>query len=273
MSAQPWSRSRTLLMVVLTIPFIYPMAFLVYTALKPLSEFNKSSIALPQAPTLHNIESAWTTADLGRAMLNSLSAVSVSVVATVCVCSLGAYWFLLKQGRFARMLRFVIIGTMAVPPPVIILPLFSILNDWNLTNNLIVLGLVYAAWNASFGLYLMYAHLKGLPGEIIEAAQIDGASFFTVFSRVLLPMSRPVLGTLAVLTFVWSWSDLLLAVVLVQAPGSRLLIPATALFADRYNTDTPQLAAGALIALMPMVVVFLIGQRALVRGITAGMGK
>ncbi len=163
---------------------------------------------------------------------------------------------------------------MAIPPPIFVIPLFVLLADWKATNNLVVLGFVYAAWNAGFGLYLMYTYYRGaIPPEVLEAAEVDGASSMRQFVRLVLPLSRPALATLAALVFVWSWSDLLLSVVLIQDSTRRTVVPATALLADRYFSDVPSQAAAVLIALVPMLLVFLVGQRYLKRGIMAGVGK
>jgi raffinose/stachyose/melibiose transport system permease protein len=273
MGRQGTSVGRTALLVVATLPFLYPFLFLVSTALKPLADFNRDEIGLPSNPTTENLRNAWSVANLGPAMLHSLIAVGVAVIVTVVLASTGAFWFVRHRGRLSSTLRWVLIGTMAVPPPVFIIPLFIQLSDWNLTDNLVALGFVYAAWNLSFGLYLMYAFLTGLPPEVTEAAEVDGASALQLLTRVMLPLARPAIATLAVLTFIWSWSDLLISVVLVQDPARRLLTPATALLSDQYDTNTPRNTAGVLIALLPMLAVFLLGQRSLVRGILAGVGK
>jgi raffinose/stachyose/melibiose transport system permease protein/N-acetylglucosamine transport system permease protein len=206
-------------------------------------------------------------------MIHSLIAVSVAVVATIAVSAAGAYWFTTHRGRLASTLRWLLIGTMAIPPPVFIVPLFVQLSDWGFTDDLVALGIVYAAWNAPFGLYLTYAFFEGLPPEVVEAAKVDGASSLQTLMRVLLPLSRPALATLGVLTFIWSWSDLLISVVLVQDPSKRLLTPATALLGDQFSTNVPKNTAGVLIAILPLLAVFLLGQRSLVRGILAGVGK
>ena len=268
-----WYFGRTTFLLLVASTFIYPFVFLVGTALKSLVAFGNNSIDLPRHPTFDNLSSAWTSAGLGPAMLHSLVAVGVGVVVTVAISTLGAFWFTRHRGRLARVLRYALIGTMALPPPVFIIPLFILLADHGLSSNLLVLGLVYAGWNASFGLYLVYTYMNGLPNEVIEAARIDGASPLQLFVRVLLPLSRPVLATLAVLTFVSSWADLLIAVVLVQEPDRRLLTPATALLHDQYSTNIPQQAAGVVIAILPMLAAFVVGQRWLVRGIAAGVGK
>lgn len=273
MTARTWRPGRTLIAILIAIPFIYPFVFLLGTALKPNEQFIEDAAGLPSSLTLENLDDAWTTAALGPAMARSAVAVAVAVVVTVTISVAGAFWFLNHRGRVAALLRWAVIATMAVPVPVFIIPLFLQVNRWGLDDSLVTVGFAFAAWNASFGLYLTYAYLQGLPLDVLEAAAIDGASRFQQLRYIIIPLSRPVLATLAVLTFVWAWSDLLISVVLVQDPAQRLLIPSTALLADRFSSDVPRDAAGVLIALLPIVLVFLAGQRALVRGITAGVGK
>jgi ABC-type glycerol-3-phosphate transport system permease component len=269
-----WSPLRVVVVALATIPFLFPFWILLATALKPLPEFQEDPISWPDHPTTGNLSAAWTEADLGPALLNSVIAVTVGVIVTAAISAAAAFWFLRHTGRLARVLRVSLIGTMAIPPPIFIIPLFVLLADWRATNDLVVLGLVYAAWNAGFGIYLMYAYYRGaIPAEVLEAAEVDGASSLRQFVRLIVPLSRPALATLAALVFVWSWSDLLISVILIQDAERRTIVPATALLADRYFSDIPSQAAAVLIALIPMLVVFLVGQRYLKRGIMAGVGK
>ena len=269
-----WSPVRIVIVVLATIPFLFPFWILLATALKPLPEFQENPISWPDHPTMDNLDTAWTEAELGPALRNSFVAVTIGVIVTAAISAAAAFWFLRHTGRVARTLRISLIGTMAIPPPIFIIPLFVLLADWSATNNLVVLGLVYGAWNAGFGLYLMYTYYRGaIPPEVLEAAEVDGASSLRQFVRLVLPLSRPALATLAALVFVWSWSDLLLSVVLIQDATRRTVVPATALLADRYFSDVPSQAAAVLIALGPMLIVFLVGQRYLKRGIMAGVGK
>jgi raffinose/stachyose/melibiose transport system permease protein len=269
-----WSPAKVALLVLATIPFLYPFMLLIGTATKALPEFQRSPIAWPRDPTLSNLKSAWKDAELGAAMRNSVIAVTVGVVVVALLSSLAAFWFLRHRGRFARTLRIALIGTMALPPPIFIIPLFVLLSSWHAVNNLAVLGLVYAASSAGFGVYLMHSYYRGaIPREVLEAAEVDGASTLRQFVHLILPLSRPALATLSTLVFVWCWSDLLLSLILIQDAGHRTLIPATSLLADRYNSDVPAQAAGVFIALIPMLVVFLLGQRYLKKGIMAGVGK
>lgn len=269
-----FSLGRTGILVLVTIPFLYPFLFLIGTALKPLAAFDHNSISWPSHPTWQNIIFGWTSGGLGAGMLHSVIAVSIGAVVTLVISALGAFWFYRRTSNASRILRVLLISTMAFPPPVFIIPLYVMLSSWNLTDNLIILGLVYAGWNSSFGLYLMYAYYKdAIPLEVLEAAQIDGASIWQTFSRIVMPLSVPILATLAALTFVWSWGDLLISVVLVENPALRTLVVSAALLTNRYNTDIPANAAAALIALVPMLLVFLIAQRYLMKGIVRSIDK
>lgn len=273
MSTRTWHPWRTLLITVAALPFIYPFLFLVGTGLKPLEEYETNQAGLPRAFTLDNLRDAWSDANLGQAALNSTITVTMAVALTLTISTLGAFWFLRHQGRLATMLRWGLITTMAIPLPVFVIPLFLQLSDWRLTDNLVAMAFVYAGWISSFGLYLVFAYFKGLPPEVLEAASIDGATLWQQLRHVIVPLSRPVIVTLAVFTFIWAWSDLFAAVILVQDPEKRLLIPATSSLADEHMTNIPRNAAGVMIAMVPMFVVFLVGQRALVRGILSGVGK
>jgi multiple sugar transport system permease protein len=266
--------SRTGIALLCTVPFLYPFLYLITTALKTPIGFTVAPDALTGPVTGANFSGAWSQADLGAGIEHSFIAVLVAVVVTVGISAAGGFWFYRHQGRTATALKVSLIATMAVPPPVYIIPLFLLLNSYHLLNNLYALGVVYAGWNASFGLYLMTAYfVHGLPPELLDAAAVDGASRLRVFLRIVLPLSRSALATLAVLTFVWSWGDLLISIVLVQAPALRTLMPSAALLAGQFNTNVPVNAAATVIAIVPMLLVFLIGQRFLQRGILAGLGK
>lgn len=265
---------RTLFLVLTAVPFLYPFAFLLATSFKTTSEFTLSPTGLPTSLSTASFRTAWSTADLGAAMIHSLIAVSIAVIATVYASATAAWWFFRYRNRATSALRVVLIGSMVLPAPVFVIPLYVLISQWSLANNLVVLGFVYAAVNSSFGLYLVYTYYKrGIPREVLEAAEVDGASSVRQFVSIVIPLARPILATLAVLTFVWSWGDLLLSVVLIENPALRTVVPATAVFANRYNAQIPVSAAAVLIGLVPMLLVFAAGQRFLKLGILSGIGK
>jgi ABC-type glycerol-3-phosphate transport system permease component len=256
------------------VPFVYPFAFLISMALKTPRAWAQDQTGFSAHLTTVNLASAWSGANLGRATLNSLLAVIVGSVVCTCVAAGGAYWFLRHWNRVSQALLGILICFWVLPYVVFIIPLFVTLARLGLINNLWILGLLYAASYIPFGIYLVHAYLRNAAiAEVVEAARVDGANSFGVFRRIVVPLSKPVLGTLAALTFVWCWGDLIGALVILQDPGHWTVTVAASALVGRYGMQTQTGAAAALIGIVPVIAVFLFAQKAIVRGITAGVGK
>lgn len=274
MSERSVSYPRTAMVAVATIPFIAPFLFLASTALRTRADYIRDPVGVPGDLTLSHIRFAWDTANLGHAALNSLITVVVSASVLTLTSIAAAYWFLRHSSRLSRGLLVLMVSLWVIPFVIYLLPLFVMLSDAGLTDNLFVLGVVYAATNLPFGVFFMYTYLlHGFPKEVRDAAQVDGASRVREFLFVVLPLSRPALGTLAALGVVWTWGDLLLALVLLQSDGNYTLTVAASALVTRTDAGVQEGAAAALIAISPVLIVFLVAQRAIARGFTAGIGK
>lgn len=271
-----WRLVRLLIMLVVTSVYIYPFVFMIATALKPESEYIRSPAGWPQSLTLSHIRYAWSSSSpsLGYAMLNSVIAVSVATVLCCAITSTAAFWFLRNKSKVSRALLAGFGSLWLIPQVVWIIPLFLILSTLHLTDNLIVLGVVYGAVSAPGFVWLLWAYfLQGVPDDILQAAEVDGASMFQQYWRIVLPLSLPALASVAALTFIFSWGDLLLAVVLLQDPGKFTVALAAGTLVGRFTAAVQDSAAAALITMAPNLVVFLVAQKAIVRGITGGFGK
>lgn len=267
-------RLKVVLLAFTCVPFVYPFAFMLFTAVRPEDDFFESRLGLPTAFTFEHFSYALENAELARGVVNSLIAVGTGVVIVVVVSALAGYWFLRHPGRMATALLGAIVSLWIVPYVVFIIPLFVMLSQAGLTDNLFVLGVIYGAINVPFGLYLIYAYYKdGIPGEILQAAEVDGATAWQLFRRVVLPLSRPALATLAALSFVWTWGDLVISLILIQSSDRFTITVAASTLAGRWDSQPQANAAAALIALLPIFVVFVCTQRAIRSGLTAGFGK
>jgi ABC-type glycerol-3-phosphate transport system permease component len=165
-----------------------------------------------------------------------------------------------------------------VPFVIYVIPLFVLFSQLGLTDNLVILGIAIAAVNVPFGIFLAVAYLRsGLPRDVVEAARVDGATTWQEFSAIVLPLMRPALGTLAALGFIWAWGDLLMSVIFIQSADNYTMTVAT----STISRNSPQhgasavqvLAAAGLIAIVPLALVFLLFQRAISRGLVAGVGR
>jgi ABC-type glycerol-3-phosphate transport system permease component len=265
---------RTAALAVAAVPFVYPLLFMVFTAIKTQQDYVHNRLGPPRAITFENLRFAWSNGRLGHAMINSFIAVGLSDVLLVLISAAGAFWFLRHRGRISRALFAVVVGAWVLPFVIFAIPLYIFLSNLRLTNNLGVLGVVYAATNVPFGIYLLLSHYEhAIPPETREAATVDGASTFQEFRHVVFPLSRPALATLAALGFVWAWGDLLIAVLLLQDPGHYTLTVAASTLVSRQDAAVQPTAAAAVIAILPLLVVFVFAQRAITRGFTAGVGK
>jgi ABC-type glycerol-3-phosphate transport system permease component len=266
--------ARTTFVVLLALAYLYPFAYMIGTAIKPRSEFIRDPSGLPTSATTEHIRQAWRDAALGRAILNSLTAVGIGVVVCLLVASLASFWFIRNTSRIARMMLGVFGSLWIVPQVIWLISFFILLSRLDLSNNLVVLGVVYGTVFTPTAVWLLWGYsLKGVPRELFEASSVDGARPFQQYQQIYLPLSMPALGSVAALTFVFAWGDLLLSVVLIQDREKYTVVTAAATLVGRFDAGTQATAAAAMLTMGPSLLVFLFAQRAIVRGITAGISK
>ena len=270
-----WARAAPglLLLSLLSVTTIYPLLFVAITAFKSEAQFAADPLGLPAPATLDYLERALEVGRVGEYSLNSLLVVGSAVVIIAAVASLAG--FALAQLPFPgkSIVLIGIVGLMAVPAAVLMIPLYRTVGQLGLINEFCGLILTYAALNRPFSIYLVASYLAGLPTEIIEAARIDGAGPWRVFRSIALPLSRPALATLATLNFLWLWNELLFGLLILQDPAKRTLQVGLATLQGQHTTPIPLLAAGLLVSLGPVLIVFFASQRNLARGLTAGAVK
>ncbi len=266
---------RILSYVVLTlgaIVMIVPFLWMLSTAVKePGAAFVYPPQWIPTVITGESFQAVWTKVPFGRYLLNS-AVVAVGVtVAEVLTSALAAFAF--ARLRFPGRDRFFLLylGTLMVPGQVTIIPNFIIMRHFGWINT--YQGLIVPAAFTAFGTFLLRQYFLSIPRELEEAARIDGATYFQVWWRIILPLARPALATLAVFSFMGSWNGFLWPFIMVSSPEMRTLTVALRSFQSEYGTEWSLLMAGSLIALLPMLLIFLAAQQYFVRGIaTTGLG-
>ncbi len=266
--------ARNIVALALTLPFLYPFYFLIITALKSNQGYANNQLGLPHPVVFTQFTSAWQSASLGRSLLNSTIAAGIGALVAIVLSAPAADWC----ARTRSKAKSIVLGTVAciwmIPMIIWIIPMFVELSRAHMTNNLLVLGVIYGVTNTPLGLYLLYAYLAdAVPGEVREAAIVAGAKPRHIFFMISLPISLPVLVTIAVLAFVWSWGDVLIAAVLLQSQSDWTVTLSATSFVSRYGISIQQEAAAAIISMLPMVVIFAVGQRGIVKGLTVGSGR
>jgi raffinose/stachyose/melibiose transport system permease protein len=253
--------------------FLVPVLLLLVTSVKSKTEIFTNPLALPQEFQFENYANAWTTGGFDQYFMNSVIVVSISLVLILLLSSLAAY--ALVQFNFPAdnfMLVFFLAGFM-IPPQVLLVPLYTIMNALNLLNTYFSLIFVYVAFGLPFSVFLLRQFFVTIPDTYAEAARMDGCTEFQVFFRVYLPLSVPALAAVAIYQFVFLWNEFLYAIIFITDDAKRTLPAGLMAFQGQYAGDWAQLAAGIVIAVTPTVIFFLLFQRQFMRGISMGTTK
>ncbi|OLF13674.1 sugar ABC transporter permease [Actinophytocola xinjiangensis] len=249
-----------------------PFVWMVLSSFKTESEIRQVPMTwLPDEVTFANYGDLFARLDFPTYFTNSVVVTVFTTLTNLLFCSAAGYALAKLPFGGRRLLFAVVLGTIMVPNIVTIVPLFVLSSNLGLVNTLAGLILPFAA--QAFGVFLMRQFILSIPDDLLEAARIDGATEFRIFRRIVLPLCRPALATLGILTFLSSWNNFLWPLVSATTEDTYTLPVALALYAIGQNrTDYDLLLAGSVVVVVPVLVVFVLLQRHFVRGIaTTGL--
>ncbi|MFO7662330.1 MAG: carbohydrate ABC transporter permease [Chloroflexota bacterium] len=255
--------------VLVAVPFWYMFV----TSLKPQSYiFEMPPRLWPREVTLGNYITALATDQFLVYFFNSLLVAVVTTLLTVLIASMLAYGFSRLYFPGKEILFTMFLLGMMIPPVMLIIPQFIIARELNLLDSYRGLVLVYVTMNLSINTFLLRGFFESIPRDLEEAALIDGATRWQIFTRVILPLSRAGLAVTTIFTFLYSWDEFPWAHVAIKETSRRTLPIAIALFQSQHLTEWGQVFAASIVALLPVVLVFVLLQRYFIRGIaTTGM--
>jgi len=264
---------RQLLLIAFSILALYPIYYMVVTAFKTREDWLHNQFGFPNPITFQNFTDALSRGNIPLWFENSVIVTLASIILSTAVSALAAYS--IARFRFGgRILYFnTMIALMVVPPAVLILPLFVFMVRIGLINSLTGVIIIYSGLLVPFSVYLLVSFFRSLPNELFDAAAIDGCTSFDIFWRITLPLSTPALVTLIVVNALFVWNELLIALVFLQSENLKTLMPGLTLFKGHFSINEPLIMAGTLIATLPMILLYLFGQRLFVEGLTAGAIK
>jgi ABC-type glycerol-3-phosphate transport system permease component len=252
---------------------VYPIYFMVTTAFKSREDYLNSPLGFPWPLEWGNFSAATQGGSFGRWFLNSTVLALGSTALVTLIAALGAFALARMRFRGRSVLATMSTALMIVPPVVMIVPLFILFTNLSLTGTYPGVILIYAGLTLPFSAYMLTTFFRAVPRELFEAAALDGASHLRILWRVVLPLSAPALVTLVVVNTLWVWNDLLIALVFLPSDELKTLMVGVTVFRSRFNLDVPITMAGLLLAALPMLLVYLFGQRFFIRGLTAGAVK
>lgn len=252
---------------------LFPLIWMWIAALRSSSEVYATPFSLPSHLDFGNIVKAWTVGRFGQYFLNSVIITVPTLVAVVALSSLAGYGIARYRFPIRNAGFYLLLLGLMVPFQSIMVPLYYQLRDMGLLGTYWAFILPATALGLPFGTFLMQSFFAGLPGELAEAARIDGCNELEVFWRVMVPLAWPAVSSLTVFQFVWSWNAFLMPLLYLQSESIRPIPLGMMFFQGRYTQDVSLIAAGVTIATVPVIIVYVIFQRQFVRGLTAGALK
>ena len=266
--------ARHVLLIAATIVCLYPIAFMLMTALKTNEQYLNDTYGLPWPLDFSHFRAAFDGGAFGTWFKNSVILTVGSVLLSTVCAILAAYAIARMRFIGQRVFLLLNVALMVVPPVTMLIPLFSEFDQLGLVSTYQGAILVYAGLTMPFSVYLLTNFFRTIPYELIESAMADGAGTFRILWQVMLPLSGPALVTLIVVNALWVWNELLIALTFLPEEHLKpLMVGITTVFSGRYTLDVPTLMAGMLLTAAPMLLLYLAGQRFFVRGLTAGALK
>ncbi len=265
--------AKQALLVVAAAISVLPVLFMVLTAVKSDDQYEDDVLGLPWPLAFGNFGDALRGGEFVTWFKNSLLLTGGAVLVTTVVAALAAFAIARMRFRGQHALLSLNVSLMVVPPVVMLIPLFIQFTQLDLVSTYRGVIVIYAGLTAPFSVYLLTSFFRSVPDELFESAQIDGAGHLRTLLSVVLPISTPALVTLVVVNALWVWNELLIALVFLPQEEMKTLMVGVTLFQGRYSLNVPVLMAGMLVATVPMVALYLAGQRYFIRGLTAGAVK
>ena len=247
-------------------PFLWVMSM----SLRTTPEIFDDPYALPVRLHWEKFTNAWTNSNYGTYFWNSLIVVVTAVALVTLIGAMAAHCLARYRFRGSRLVRFVILSGMILPPQLLILSLFQILLDYGLYNSLAGLIIVYVATQLAMTVYILEGFFAQLPQDLFDAARMDGYADFEIFWRITLPIGLPAIFTTVTLNFILLWNEYLYAVVLLTDDEKRTLPLGIMHFMGGHQLDVGMIATGLMIAIAPVILLYALFSETMIKGMTAG---
>ena len=264
-------RTITLYVVLalLAVVFLFPIFWVITSSFKPAGElFAWPPRLFGQNPTLDNYIGAFARGNFAVYFRNTFFSTITATLLTVAINVMSGYVFAKYDFKFRGLLFALVLSTLMVPLEVIMIPIFRVIVATNLFNNL--WGIIIPAVASPTSVFLARQYYISIPNEFMEASRIDGASELGIFLRVMLPMAKPVIAVLCIISFMWRWNDFLWPMLVIQSRNLFTIQLALANYSGEFAVDWNSLLAMSSISMIPVIIIFILLQKHIIGGITAG---
>ncbi|WP_163167034.1 carbohydrate ABC transporter permease [Arthrobacter sp. Alg241-R88] len=252
---------------------IIPVYYVVITSLKTQEGyFGQNPLALPTSPTLENYQLV-LEADFAKYFMNSTIVTLGAVIPTVLISFMAAFAIVRGKGRFLKLVNGMFLMGLAIPLQATIIPIYLMIIRLNLYDTLLALMLPSIAFAIPLTVLILSNFIRDVPNELFESMRLDGCSEWQTMWRLALPLTRPAIVTVAIYNGLHVWNGFLLPLVLTQSPGLRVLPLALWNFQGEYSVNIPAVLASVVLSTLPILVLYVVGRRQLLSGLTAGFSK
>lgn len=249
--------------------FLIPVLWVICSSFKAPGElFSWPPSLFGRQPSLNNYILAMEKGDFGRYFANTVFVSVMATVFTICLNVMAGYVFAKYKFAGDSFLFAMVLATLMVPLEVIMIPVFKVIVSTHLYNRL--WGLIVPAMSSPTAVFLARQYYIGIPDDYMEAARIDGASEFGIFTRIILPLAKPVVSVLFIFSFMWRWNDYLWPKLVINSKAKYTIQLALANYSGEYSVDWNSLLAMSVISMIPVLMVFIILQDQIMGGLTAG---
>lgn len=251
---------------------IGPFFWLLSTSFKGAEEiFSYPPQLIPTNPTLENYSGVWNTVPFDSYFFNSIIIVVFTILINLIISSMAGFALARFNFKFKGLFFFLILASMMIPKEIIIIPVYLTILKMSLADTLAGVFLPFAV--EGFSIFMMRQAFLALPKELEEAALMDGCGYFKLFFKVLLPLTKPTLATLTIFTFIGSWGDFLWPMIVLKSPENYTLQVGLSFMLGTFVNNFRYVAAGVILATLPVILVFIFSQKYFEKGLFAGIGK
>lgn len=268
--------SRVLQFIVLAffaMLFLYPIIWLFINSFKTSQELFASPWTLPQSLNLDNYVRAFAVGKIGRNFVNSVIISSAVVTITTLLAAMAAYGITRIRWRLSGLVLSIMLLAMMIPAHAAIVPLFSMFNVMKINNTYLAVIIPFVVFSLPIAILILTGFFSAIPRELEEAAVIDGCSVLRTFASIIIPISAPALVTVAVITFIFAWNDLLFPQIFLSNPDLMPLPVGLTSFKGRYSTDYVGMIAAVVVTIVPAIAIYTALHKRIVSGMTAGAVK
>ncbi|HEU4806699.1 MAG TPA: carbohydrate ABC transporter permease [Homoserinimonas sp.] len=256
-----------LVVILGAIAMFFPFFWTIITSISPGAGLGVAPSLVPENPSLEAYTRLFSERPFGRVILNSLLLAGITTVVQLFTSATAGYAFSRLPFRGQTAVFAVYLATMMIPLQVLIVPLFVELKAFGLLNT--YLGALLPTFASAFGIFLLRQAINQVPRELDEAATIDGAGHFRIFTSIVLPNIRPALATLVVFAFMGSWNSFLWPLVVLRSPELQTLPVALASLQGQYTTEWDIVMAGSVVSVLPMLALYIFAQKYVIQGVAS----